>query len=296
MAWRKANSLVGSIGRIRSAAASSPIAAAARSAVEPRDLADGADAEGVADHGGRPCRQLPGRGQRQQLRDQGRGHGRRELAGGRAARFAIVGGPLPLGLARQRIQVERVAAAGPVDGAAPRPAAAPAEHQLGLGLAQRAEPEAGRRVVTPGRGHRGPQPRGRLPPPVGQGEQHRPAGWLTEQLGDQLRGVLVGPLHVIQQQHECWRSQRLQQHPHRAEQAVPLAGGAGVLRAGTPERREDRGQHVAVGLRPPEVQPREVIVERVDQGVERDPFPAVLRPAVQHQEAAFGGPARQLRQ
>ena len=87
--------------------------------LEPRDLADGVDAEGVADHGGRSCRQLPGRGQRQQLRDQGRGHGRRELTAGRAARFAIVGGPLPLGLARQRIQVERVTAAGPVDGAAP---------------------------------------------------------------------------------------------------------------------------------------------------------------------------------
>ena len=77
---------------------------------------------------------------------------------------------------------------------------------------------------------------------------------------------------------------------------VVIAGGAGVLPAGTPERREDRGQDVAVGLGPPEVQPREVIVERVDQRVEGDPLPAALRPAVQDGEAAFGGLTRQLRQ
>jgi hypothetical protein len=39
-----------------------------------------------------------------------------------------------------------------------------------------------------------------------------------------------------------------------------------------------------------------VVVERVGQGVEGHPFPAVLRPAAQHQEAAFSGLARHLRQ
>src|SRR5215468_6231876 len=123
MAWRKANSLVGSIGRIRSAAASSPIAAAARSAPSPETWPTELTQKGS------PI-----------------------TAADRAASCpAAVSGPLSPGLARQRVQVERVAAAGPVDGAAPRPAAAPAEHRLGLGLAQRAEPQTGRRAVTPGR-------------------------------------------------------------------------------------------------------------------------------------------------
>jgi hypothetical protein len=39
-----------------------------------------------------------------------------------------------------------------------------------------------------------------------------------------------------------------------------------------------------------------VVVERVGQGVEGHPFPAVLRPAAQHQEAAFSGPACYLGQ
>jgi hypothetical protein len=38
-----------------------------------------------------------------------------------------------------------------------------------------------------------------------------------------------------------------------------------------------------------------MVVERVNQGIEGDPPSAVARPAIEHQEAAFAGPACHLR-
>ena len=37
-----------------------------------------------------------------------------------------------------------------------------------------------------------------------------------------------------------------------------------------------------------------MVVERVDQGIKGDPFPAMLRPAVQHKDAIAPGQARPL--
>jgi hypothetical protein len=39
-----------------------------------------------------------------------------------------------------------------------------------------------------------------------------------------------------------------------------------------------------------------MVVERIDQGVEGYPFPALPRPTVEHQEAALACPARHLRE
>src|SRR5262249_54008950 len=147
------------------------------------------------------------------VQDDSLGGAERDELGGKHSPYgwlAIGGGPLhdqTAGgvLARQSLQVQRVAAGGEVH-AVPGRAAQLGRHQLG-GLVERQGTELGNgSVSTVGGGiQRGGQPGVHLSRAVGHGECQLAAGRMPQQVLTQFNRAAVGPVHVLEDEHDTAR-------------------------------------------------------------------------------------------
>ncbi len=235
-----------------------------------------------------------GSGQRRDLlperRGDGRGHGTavRRRGVGRGGRRAA---------ARELLEVERVAAAEPVE-LGPDPGGHEvAEQRVGLVGAERGErdvddaPVAARRLEGGQHGRREPARAER------GGDQQRRARRAAQEVGDELERRVVGPLQVVEQDdHRRAGGELLEQRADGAVRAVAL-----VLQRRRRRRvaRADRGEHAgelrhAVAehpLQPVLAEPGGVVVERVDPDAERE-VALELGPAAGEDDAAALGAAR----
>ena len=157
-------------------------------------------------------------------------------------------------------------------------------------------------AVAVGAIQRRAQPIGELARARGEHDQDAGAGRAAHQRGDEVDRRGIGPVDVVEDEHErARRGQPREQLAHRAMRPVAL-----VLQQARPviARGRDRRQHVrdlaerlvAQARQHPRVEARDVLVERVDEDPERQVALELGRAAVQD-DAATGGRARvQLRQ
>ena len=167
------------------------------------------------------------------------GRARRATAGGTPTRSPSAPGSAAAGAGAraQLLEVERVAAALAVD-RRQRPAAP--SSASGLGLGQRPEPDS---LTSPSRAacvERGQQAVGHLPGAEGERDQHGRRRRAAQQVRDQLERGVVGPVHVVEHEHDgLAHRQPLQQRADRAVGVEALVLQAARGRAG----RRRRGQH-----------------------------------------------------
>ena len=238
-----------------------------------------------------------GRGERRDLLPERGGHGRRDAA---AVRGRRVGRGGRRAAARELLQVERVAAAEPVE-LRPDPGGhAVAEQGVRLVRAQRCERDVDHAAVAGGGLERGEHRRREAARAVGGGEQQLRARRAPQQVGDQLERRVVGPLEVVEQDHDRRRGgEVLEQRADGAVGAVAL-----VLQGGRGRRvaRADRRQHAgelrdAVAEHPLEpvlAEPGGVVVERVDPDAERQVLLELGAAAGQDHAAALGAAIGEL--
>ena len=171
--------------------------------------------------------------------------------------------------ARELLEVERVAAALLVDH---RPRGR-AEHRPRLGLAQRPEPQLGHEPVAARRLQRGQQRVRHLPGAERERDQQRRRRRPPQQVGDQLDRRVVGPVDVVEDQHERRRPcELLQQCAHRPVRMEALVLEPAGRRHAARRREHPRELGDAVAdqrLEPLLAEPGDVVVERVDPDGER---------------------------
>lgn len=206
-------------------------------------------------------------------------HLQRRADRGRQLSLGVAGGQRLPG-AGERLQVEGVAAAGPVQLAAARPTDPGAEQLGDLVLGERRHRQPVPADGLEGRLHQRAEPGRRLGGPVGEGDQHAGARRVPDEMVEQLDGRVVGPVDVVEHQHQARRRRDLlQQVPHRAVQLVagdgrgdrraPGPGGLPVVEGGGRQRGEHRGQQPhARGAEVADVL-LQMVVEGVDDGAER---------------------------
>jgi hypothetical protein len=194
----------------------------------------------------------------------------------------------------QLLEVERVAPRVAIQ----RIAGRPVERRVGDQLVRVV---AGQRTgfdpveLTVARGDR--QPGGQrprlLPGAVGDDQEHRRRRSLAQQVGEQLERRVVGPVQVVQREdHRRRGGQRVDQESHGAVGAKALArqrvGAAGGRVLG--KRREDPAELarcvLTEAIHAPRVQGPEVVVQRVDEDVERHVALELGRAAAQSECAA----------
>ena len=109
----------------------------------------------------------------------------------------------------------------------------------------------------------------------GQREEHGSRRWAAEERADQLHGGRVGPVEVVEHEHErLHRRKLLEQGAHRT--VAPVALVLQCHRAVGRERRQRRedvrqlGPHVVVEpAEPGPLEPADVLVEGIDEDGER---------------------------
>ena len=199
-------------------------------------------------------------------------------------------------LARELLQEERVAAAGLVDRAAHGAGDLGAEQRLGVGERQRAERVLDHRAVALGGGQRGREQRADGSGAEGEGEQDAAARRPAQQRGDQLQRRVVGPVQVVEHEHQrLLRRDPFQQHAHRAVGAVALVLQA---RRDPPDGRDHRGQLGQLvadeALQAIDPEERGVVGQRVLPDAERQLALELGRAAGEHQRARLRGAGHQL--
>ena len=203
------------------------------------------------------------------------------------------------GGAVELLEVERVAAAQVVDAVQPHGDVGPAEQQLGVLPAQRAELDPLGPALAQQRAKRRAEPRRDLPGPGGHGDEHRSVGQAAQQPREHLDGRRVGPLDVVE--HEQAPGPPREGLQHRAKglvDEVPLPGlerrqpvwqqpgddgGETALFAGI----QRRGQVALLG---------EHRVQRLRQSGERYVTRPLVGPGLDQAEPPLRGAPRQLAQ
>ena len=146
------------------------------------------------------------------------------------------------------------------------------------------------------------QPLGQLPGPHRDREQHRRGRRPLEQSAEQLDRGRVGPVDVVEDEHERpRRCEELQQLADCAVAAVALVlGGGRAARVEAGERGED-GRKLRPDLwlelvEAPRLDAADVLVEGVDEDPERQLLLELRRRARQHEVIAFVRASRKLRE
>ena len=236
-------------------------------------------------------------GERGDLLPQRGGHGRRDAA---AVGRRGVGGRGRRAAARELLQVERVAAAEPVE-LRPHPRGHEvAEQRVRLVGGQRGERDVDHAAVAAGRLERGEHGRREPARTVRGGEQQLRARRAPQQVGDELERRVVGPLEVVEQDHHGRRGGELLEQ--RADGAVRAVALVLQRRRGRRVARADRRQHAgelgdAVAEHPLEpvlAEPGGVVVERVDPDAERQVLLELGAAAGQDDAAALGAAVGEL--
>ncbi len=170
-------------------------------------------------------------GERGDLLPERGGHGRRDAA---AVRRRGVGGRGRRAAARELLEVERVAAAEPVE-LRPDPGGHEvAEQRVRLVGGQRGERDVDHAAVAAGRLERGEHGRREPARTVGGGEQQLGARRAAQQVGDELERRVVGPLEVVEQDHHRAPRRRA------ARAARGRRGARGSARPAAPARASRR--------------------------------------------------------
>lgn len=168
------------------------------------------------------------------------------------------------------------------------------QQQLGGVGVERRERQRDRLLLGAGRRQRAGEARVELRRPVGEHERDRRARRAPHQRREQLCGRAVGPLRVVEHEHQPARhGEPLQQPAHGALQPVAGAGAVGVG-AHRRQRGGQLGQLVAVEPRQAcRVERADVVVERVGQQRERQLALELRRASGEHERAAGAGLACQ---
>ncbi|HEX6024175.1 MAG TPA: hypothetical protein VFZ00_19450 [Solirubrobacter sp.] len=204
------------------------------------------------------------------------------------------------GDAREQLEVERVAAAAFVELRGLRVADLIAQQLPRRARGQRIEFHASYKPRAPRALERREQPVGHLVRAHRQRDQHRRTGRVPQQRPDQIDRAGVGPVQVVEDQHERRVScEQLEQLADRAMGAIALVVRHGRL-AGRErvQRRKDPREHgprvVVERFELPLVKIGDVRVERVDEHPERK-LPIKLGGAAgEHQHPPFRGLALEL--
>ena len=174
-------------------------------------------------------------------------------------------------LARELLEVERVAAAGLVDRAADGAGDAGAEQGLGVGEGERAEGVLDHGAVALGGGERGGEQRAHGRGAEGEREQDAAARRSSQQRRDELQRRVVGPVEVVEDDHHrLARGEPSEQGADGAVGAVALVLQAGGHAADGGDDRGELRQLVAdQPLQPVDAEERGVVGERVLPDAER---------------------------
>ena len=227
-------------------------------------------------------------GQRRQLgrhggRDRGRDEGFRRDAGGRSRLAAD---------ASELFEVERVAAALGIDRGGGL-----ADQLGGFGAAERGQGESGGALLAERVGQRRGQARSKLSLAGRHRRQHRSVGGPADQRRQCVDRRAVGPVHVVQAQHERTRFREpAQQVAQRPVGAVAVGGGRWP--AGLRERRDHGAQPAAVGQSKARqlalAEPRHVIVQGFGPERERQIRLELRGPGAQNDAPALRCGVRQV--
>jgi hypothetical protein len=232
-----------------------------------------------------PCRC----GQQRELLAERGAHGRGHLDAAELHRRARVARA-----ARELLEVERIAAALRVQHVGAHRVDVVAEQLGGFGAAQSRQLQARHGVVPCGTLERAAEPLRQLPRPRRQCQQHRRRRRAAQQRREQIDRRAVGPVHVVERQQQRRRDgQALEQRAHGGVRAIAVRRDRAP--AGVAERREDLrevGRHVRAD--PARLEPRHVVVERVDEDRERQVLLELGGAPGQHEPAAGVGAGRQL--
>ena len=197
--------------------------------VEPGGGGREIEVERLAGHGGAPAEPAGGLAQARDLLAERGGHGGRDAD---RVRLGVRRGGRR-GSPGQLLEVERVAAALAVE----QRERALAEQGVGLGLRERTEADLGDHPVAARGLQRREQRVGHLAGAEGERDQDRRHRRAAQQVGDQLERGVVGPLHVVEHQHDrVTHGHPLQEGPHRAVGVEAL-----VLQTARPGRRRRTG-------------------------------------------------------
>ncbi len=257
--------------------------------VEPGGGGREVEVERLAGDGGAPPEAPGGLAQPRDLLAERGGHGGRDPDG---VRLGVRHGGR-CGSPGQLLEVERVAAALAVE----QRERALAEQGVGLGLRERTETDLGDHPVAAGGLQRREQAVRDLAGAEGERDQHRRHGRAAQQVGDQLERGVVGPLHVVEDEHDrVAHGHPLEQGAHRAvgvealvlQPARPRGGGGG----------EDAGQLADAvadqGLQATLAEARDVVVEGIDPGGERELALQLCAAAHEHRMAPLPRPFGEL--
>ena len=232
--------------------------------------------ERVARHGGAIQEVARGWGQEAELLGERHDHRGRHLHSGEALRRGGTRARRLLRGAGELLQEERVAAALGVEHLCRVLVEVGAEELRRVLLREAAQLQARERPGAVAALERGRQPVGKLPRARGEREQHRRRGRAAEQRADQLDRRRVGPVDVVEDQHQRLRRREpLEQLPDRAVGAVALVLERDLARLGVlGERWQDARQlrpHVVLDrLEAARLEGADVLVERVHEDPERE--------------------------
>jgi hypothetical protein len=145
--------------------------------------------------------------------------------------------------AQQLLHVEGVAATLEEDLSPPPDVGLACKQRCRLLLAQGAQRHAPGAALAQGRLERVAQGRRRLARAVGERQQHRGVGWLAQQVGDRLDRGGVGPVHIVEREHQRPPGRELlEQRADRPMVPIPLYARTRSDRDAAADRRKHAGE------------------------------------------------------